>query len=143
MKTFRAAFVTGLVLQLLTGPIHLIGFFSGPEPPASEDQRMLMELMGSVRQDLGGGFVRSTLDILTGLSLQYSIFIIMAGAMNLLALRNVKDARFLRSLSWLNAAFMAILAVNAYVYFFIPPLLLFVLPALAFLVAGWSARSSE
>jgi len=29
--------------------------------------------------------------------------------------------------------------VNAYVYFFIPPLLLFVLPALAFLVAAIAA----
>jgi len=32
------------------------------------------------------------------------------------------------------------LAVNAYVYFFIPPLLLFVLPALAFLVAAMTAK---
>jgi hypothetical protein len=30
--------------------------------------------------------------------------------------------------------------VNAYVYFFIPPLLLFVLPALAFLVAAMTAK---
>ncbi len=131
--------MTGLVLQLLTGPIHFIGFFSGPPPPANEDQRQLMELMSSVREDLGGGFVRSMRDILNGLSLQYSIFIVMVGLTNLVAFRQVKEGRFLRSLSWLNAAFMAILAVNAYVNFFIPPLLLFVLPALAFLVAAASA----
>jgi hypothetical protein len=37
---------------------------------------------------------------------------------------------------------MGILAVNAYVYFFVAPLLLFVLPALAFLVAAVNAPTS-
>lgn len=137
MRGFRAAFKTGLVLQLLTGPIHLVGFFSGPPPPSSEDQRLLMDLMSSVKTDLGGGFVRSTRDILVGLSLQYSIFIVMVGLTNGLALRLVEEGRFLRALSWLNFVFMGILAVNAYVHFFIPPLVLFVLPALAFFVAAW------
>jgi hypothetical protein len=140
MKVFRAAFMTGLVLQLLTGPIHLAGQLSGPPTPSSEDEKLLMDLMARVEQDFGGGFVRSTLDIVTSLSFQYSIFMVMVGLTNLLALRMVKDMRFLRALSWLNVVFMGILAVNAYVYFFIPPLLLFVLPALAFLVAAITAK---
>jgi hypothetical protein len=139
MRVFRAAFLTGIVLQLLTGPIHLVGHFSGPAPPVSEDERLLMELMSRVEQDFGGGFVRSTMDIFLGLSLQYSIFIVMVGLANLLAFRMAKEARYLRALCWLNAAFLAVLAVNAYVYFFIPPLLLFVLPALAFFIAALAA----
>lgn len=142
MNVFRVAFTTGFTLQLLTGPIHLIGFFSGPPAPASEEQQILMDLMSSVRQDFGGGFVRSTRDILVGLSLQYSIFTVMVGLTNLLALRRVKAGPFLRALSWLNVIFMGILAVNAWVYFFIPPLALFVLPALAFLAAALSAPTS-
>ncbi len=50
-----------------------------------------------------------------------------------------RETRYLRALCWHNAAFMGILAVNAYAYFFIPPLLLFVLPALAFLIAALAA----
>ena len=139
MSLFRTSFLTGVVLQLLTGPVHLIGHFSGPPPPANEDQKLLMELMSVVKQDFGGGFVRSTEDILLGLSLQYSIFIVMVGFANLLAIRMAKETPYLRALCWLNAAFMGILAVNAFVYFFIPPLLLFVLPALAFLIAALAA----
>jgi hypothetical protein len=140
MKVFRAALMTGLVLQLLTGPIHLVGILSGPEAPSSEDERLLMDLMRRVEQDFGAGFVRSTADILTGLSFQYSIFMVMVGLTNLLALRMVKDGRFLRALSWLNVLSMGILAVNAYVYFFIAPLVLFVLPAIAFFVAAMTAK---
>lgn len=140
MKVFRAAFMTGLVLQLLTTPIHLVGQLSGPPAPSSEDEKLLMDLMARVQQDFGGGFVRSTQDIVTGLGFQYGIFMAMAGLTNLLALRRVKDVPFLRALSWLNVVFMGILAVNAYVYFFIAPLLLFVLPAIAFLVATMTAK---
>ena len=35
---------------------------------------------------------------------------------------------------------MGILAVNAYVYFFIAPLVLFVLPAIAFFIAAMTAK---
>jgi hypothetical protein len=139
MSLFRTSFLTGIVLQLLTGPIHLIGHLSGPSPPASEDQKLLLELMSGVKEDFGGGFVRSTMDIFLGLSLQYSIFVVMVGLANLLAFRMAKETSYLRALCWLNAAFMGILAVNAFVYFFIPPLLLFVLPALAFLIAALAA----
>jgi hypothetical protein len=139
MTVFRASFLTGIVLQLLTGPVHRIGHLSGPAPPANEDEKLLMDLMSRVEQDFGGGFVRSTMDIFLGLSLQYSIFIVMVGLANLLAFRMAKEARYLRALCWLNAAFMGILAVNAYLYFFIPPLLLFVLPALAFPIAALAA----
>ncbi|HEY7697206.1 MAG TPA: hypothetical protein VIE88_02265, partial [Vicinamibacteria bacterium] len=122
MKTFRASFMTGLALQLLTGPIHLAGQLSGPPAPASEDEKLLMDLMQRVEQDFGLGFVRSTLDIVTGLGFQYSIFMVMVGVTNLIALRMVKDGRFLRALAWVNVVFMGILAVNAYVYLFIAPL---------------------
>lgn len=140
MKAFRAAFMTGLVLQLLTGPIHLVGQLSGPPAPSSEDEKLLMDLMARVKQDFGGGFVRSTMDIVVGLGFQYSIFMVMVGLTNLLALRMVKDGRFLGALSWLNVLFMGILAVNAWLYFFIAPLLLFVLPAIAFFVAAMTAK---
>lgn len=142
MKMFRASFMTGLVLQLLTAPIHIAGQLSGPPAPSSEDERLLMDLMQRVEQDFGLGFVRSTLDIVTGLGFQYSIFMVMVGVTNLLTLRMVKDGRFLRALAWVNVLFMGILAVNAYVYFFIAPLLLFVLPALAFLIAAVNAPTS-
>ncbi len=139
MRVFRASFLTGIVLQLLTGPIHLAAQLSGPAPPANEDEKLLLELMSRVEQDFGGGFVRSTQDILLGLGLQYSIFIVMVGLMNLLAYRMAKETRYLRALCWLNVLFMTILSVNAYAHFFIPPLLLFVLPALAFLIAAIAA----
>jgi len=42
MKVFRASFLTGIVLQLLTGPIHLIGHLRRPAPPANEDEKLLM-----------------------------------------------------------------------------------------------------
>ena len=138
LRIFQAAYYTGSILQLLTSPIHLLGHLQKPNP-ANDTERQLLDLLANYKTDFGAGFIRSMGDILSGLSLQYSIFILMIGLINLLALRQQSNARFLRNLSWLNFSFMMICSVNAYVYFFLPPLILFVLPAIAFLVAAITA----
>jgi len=138
MSTFRSSFYAGAVFQLLTCPIHLIGHFSKPAP-SNEKEKLLLDLVANYKFDLGGGFIRSFGDLYSGLSLQFSIFILMVGLINVLAIRQVREARFLRSLCWLNAVFMGFLSVNAFVHFFIPPLTLFVLPFIAFLLAALTA----
>ena len=135
MSTFRAAYYTGAVLQMLTSPIHLLGHFQKPVP-ANDQERQLLDLMANYKTDFGAGFIRSMSDILGGLSLQYSIFILMVGLINVLALRQVREGPFVRTLCWVNFVFMGICSVNAYAHFFLPPLTLFVLPCIAFLIAA-------
>lgn len=135
MSTFRAAYYTGAVLQMLTSPIHLIGHFQKPAP-TNDQERQLLDLLANYKMDFGAGFVRSMGDLFAGFSFQYSIFILMVGLINVLALRQVREGPFVRTLCWVNFIFMGICSVNAYVYFFLPPLTLFVLPTVAFLIAA-------
>lgn len=137
MKTSRRAFCTGAILQIVTCPIHLLGHFQ-KKVPANDQERTLLDLLDNYKTDFGAGFVRSLGDIMSGLSLQYSIFMLMIGIISLLALRQGQGTPFLRTLCWINFAFMAICSVNAYFYFFLPPLMMFVLPAIAYLMAGLS-----
>ncbi len=140
MKTFRSAFYTGAILQIITCPVHLLGHFQ-KKLPANEQERTLLDLLYSYKTDFGAGFVRSLGDIMSGLSLQYSIFTLMIGLISIFAVRQAPGSPFLRTLCWINFAFMALCSVNAYVYFFLPPLMLFVLPATAYLIAALNAAS--
>ena len=142
MKMFRRAFYTGAIVQIITSPIHLIGHFQNPQP-RDEQGKLLLHLLATYKIDLGAGFMRSLGDIMNGLSLQYSIFILMVGLINVFAIRQVREGNFIRTLCWLNFAFMAVCSANAFVYFFVPPLSLFVIPTLAFLVAALAHRTAE
>lgn len=138
MSTFRAAYYTGSVVQILTSFIHLTAHFQKPAP-TNDQEKQLLGLMASYKMDFGAGFLRSMGDLVAGFSLQYSIFILMVGLINVLALRQVREGPFVRTLCWVNFIFMGICSVNAYIHFFLPPLTLFVLPTVAFLIAALTA----
>jgi hypothetical protein len=56
--------------------------------------------------------------------------------MNLFAIRQAGDSRFLRTLCWLNALCMAVATAIAFKFFFLFPLLFSLVPCLAFLGAA-------
>ncbi len=71
------------MLQLITSPIHLLGHLQ-ERKSASDTERHLLDLLANYKTDFGAGFVRSLGDTFLGLSLQYSIFVLMIGLINLL-----------------------------------------------------------
>ena len=131
-------FYTGTVVQLVSVAVHFFGM-SRKQEPADGQEKMLDDLMHSYRFDLGAGFVRTMSDFLTGFGLVYGVFVLFLGLINVFAIRQAGDSRFLRSLCWLNVMCMASVAAIAFKFFFLPPLLFAVVPLLAFLGAALTA----
>jgi len=138
LRAFRSMFYTGTVVQLISVAVHFFGM-SLKHEAASGQEKMLDDLMHSYRFDLGAGFVRTMSDFLTGFGLVYGVFVLFLGLINVFAIRQAGDSRFLRSLCWLNVMCMAAVAAIAFKFFFLPPLLFAVVPLLAFLGAALTA----
>ena len=138
MRAFRSMFYTGTVVQLVSVAVHFFGM-SRQHDPAGGQEKMLYDLMHSYRFDLGAGFIRTMSDFLTGFGVVYGVFVLFLGLINVFAIRQAGDSRFLRSLCWLNVLCMAAVAAIAFKFFFLPPLLFAVVPLLAFLGAALTA----
>lgn len=138
MRAFRSMFYTGTVVQLISVAVHFFGM-SLKHEPAGGQEKALYDLMHNYRLDLGAGFVRTMSDFLAGFGLVYGVFVMFLGLINLFAIRQAGDSRFLRSLCWLNALCMAIVSAIAFKFFFLPPLLFAVVPFLAFLGGALTA----
>jgi hypothetical protein len=132
-------FYTGTVIQLLSVPIHFLGMLRRKPVPANEQEKMLQDLLHNYRFNLGAGFVRSMGDFLTGFGVVYGVFILFFGLINVFAIRQVDDSRFLVTLVWLNVLCMALVTAIAFKFFFLPPLLFSAVPFLAFLGAALTA----
>ena len=131
-------FYTGTVVQLVSVAVHFFGM-SRKRVPSGGQEKMLYDLMHNYRFDLGAGFARTMSDFLTGFGLVYGVFILFLGLINVFAIRQTGDSRFLRSLCWLNVLCMATVSAIAFKFFFLPPLLFAVVPLLAFLGAALTA----
>ena len=135
MRGFRPLFYTGTVIQLLSVPVHFLGMLH-KGVPANDQEKLLRDLMHNYRFDLGAGFVRTMGDFLLGFGLIYGVFVLFFGLINLFAIRQAGDSRFLRTLCWLNALCMAVATAIAFKFFFLFPLLFSLVPCLAFLGAA-------
>ena len=135
MRAFRSMFYAGTVVQLISVAVHFFGM-SQKHQPGGGQEKMLYDLMHNYRFDLGAGFVRTMSDFLTGFGLVYGVFVLFLGLINVFAIRQAGDSSFLPSLCWLNVMCMAAVAVIAFKFFFLPPLLFAVVPFLAFLGAA-------
>ena len=138
MRAFRPMFYTGTVVQLISVAVHFFGM-SRKHEPAGGQEKKLYDLMHSYMFDLGAGFVRTMSDFLTGFGLVYGVFILFLGLINLVAIHQAGDSRFLRSLCWLNMMCMAAIAAIGFKFFFLPPFLFSFVPFLAFLGAALTA----
>ena len=131
-------FYTGTVVQLISVAVNFFGM-SRQQAPAVFQEKMLYDLMHTYRFDLGAGFVPTMSDFLTGFGLVYGVFVLFLGLINVFAIRQAANSRFLPSLCWLNVLCMAAVSAIAFKFFFLPPLLFAVVPLLAFLGAALAA----
>ncbi|HET7293462.1 MAG TPA: hypothetical protein VFM88_13635 [Vicinamibacteria bacterium] len=134
----RGALRTGSVLSILTGTLHLIAHFRGPQP-ATDAERALLELMARVRFD-AGGVERSTMDILVGYSFSFSTLFFMIGIHGL-RLAATDDARVRREAALVYAGTSAVLTGLGLLYFPTPPIVLTALMFVAYCVAAARART--
>jgi len=138
VAVFRALFYTGTVVQLISVPVHFSGMLH-KRAPADDQGKLLSDLLHTYQFNLGPGFVRTLSDFLTGFGVIYGVFILFFGLINVFAIRQAGDSRFLRTLCWLNALCMGVATAIAFKFFFLIPLLFSLVPCIAFLGAALTA----
>jgi hypothetical protein len=133
----RRLFATGCWILVVMAAVHLLGHYGlVTGQGGDETHRQLLSLMREYRRDLGLGMVRSTMDILAGFSLAFSLQSAAAGLMGLLVLRHESRAPgLLRQLAIVYAGAFGVFTAVAIRYWFPAPLA-FITAAFACFVAA-------
>jgi hypothetical protein len=120
----RRSFAAGCAILILLGLLHLFGHHSMVTGSGdSEGERRMLELM-RVPQDMGAGFVRSTMDIVAGFSLGLSVFSVGLGVLGLVILRQGASPELLRAVATVYAGIFGVMTGVGLRYWFLAPLLL-------------------
>lgn len=128
----RLFFKAGCWTALVTAAVHLLGHLSGPQPPANDTERQLVQLFETYRFALPGGG-RTLAEFMAGFSLTFSTALAMFGGTNLLVVRRCPDDQpLMRMLTLLALAFSVTVLVISLTHFFIVPTLFLAIVALCF-----------
>ncbi len=116
--------------------IHSTTFFSDPSPLfPDEEGKTLFNLMQNYQFHIMG-LTRTVESFLTGHSVYLTIFMLFLGIQNLLVVRyHAASAQIIKTMSLLNFLFYGSQAVVTAIFFIYPPLVLFSIIALAFLLS--------
>jgi hypothetical protein len=133
----RRLFAAGGWVLVALGLVHLLGHYQlVTAEGADETQRQLLALMRSYERDFGAGFVRSTMELLTGFSLAFSTLTLGIGLLDLTVLRySAGWTPLLRGVAIVNAGIFGVMTAMALRYWFVAPLLFLVLAFLCFVGA--------
>jgi hypothetical protein len=133
----RRLFAAGGWVLVALGLVHLLGHYHlVTAEGADETQRQLLALMRSYEQDLGAGFVRSTMDLMAGFSLTFSILSLGIGLLDLTVLRHSAGwTPLLRGVATVNAGVFGVMSAMALRYWFTAPLFFLALAFLCFVAA--------
>jgi hypothetical protein len=117
--------------------LHSTSFFSDPSALfPDEEGKTLFNLMQNYQFHIMG-LTRTVESFLTGHSVYLTIFTLFLGIQNLLMVKYyAASPQILKSMSLLNFLFYGSLAMVTAIFFIYPPLVLFSLIALAFLMSS-------
>lgn len=118
--------------------IHSLNFFSDPAKLLTndEDQRVWQLIQTHVFNV--GGMSTTTESLLTGFNLYLSAFTLFIGLLNLLLIKiAANNAAALKSAAVLNLVMLGALATITFIFFHLPPLILFGLSWVFFLLSLW------
>jgi hypothetical protein len=138
----RRLFAAGCWVLIALGVAHLLGHYNLVTAVGETDaERQLLELMRGHKQDLGAGFVRSTMDILSGFSLAFTVLSAGFGLLGLVVLRRGGgDLRLLREAAIVGALVFGAMTGVALVYWFAIPLTFLAVAFVCFLASLFTAR---
>lgn len=139
----KRLFLAGCVVLVATGLVHLLGHYAIATSTGDTDaDRQLLAMMRGDAQDMGLGFVRTTMDLLLGFSLTFSVLPAGMGMLGFVLLRHVPASpRLLRDALVVYASVYGVMTVVAWRYWFPAPLF-FLGAAFACFASGWLAGES-
>lgn len=132
----RLFFIAGCWAALVTAGIHLLGHIAGPQPPANDVERQLMQLFETYRFPLPGGGARSLSEFMSGFSLVFSAALAMFGGTHLLVVRRCgADRALMGMMTRLALAYGVTLVAISLTHFFSIPTLCLAVVTLLFAAA--------
>jgi len=140
----RRLFGAGAWVLVALGFVHLVGHYSlVTAEAADETHARLLDLMRGYQYDFGHNFLRSTMELLTGFSLSFSLLSLGLGTIDLLVLRHSAGwPPLLRQVGTANAGIFGIMTALALRYWFPVPFLFLAAAFLCFVTAlGLSPRA--
>jgi len=134
---YRHFYTAGCWALVATGAAHLFGHYGMVTSEGqNETDRQLLSLMRGHVQDMGLGFVRSTFDILAGLSLTFAVLSLGLGLIGLLVRRHADTSPgLLRQTAIAYAGTYGIMSAVAFRYWFPAPLFFVLLTFACFTLA--------
>jgi len=85
----RRFFAAGCWVLVVLGAVHLLGHYGmATSEGETAAEKQMLALMRGERQDMGLGMVRSTMDIVLGFSLAFSLLSAASGLFGLIVLRH-------------------------------------------------------
>lgn len=114
--------------------VHTIGFFVKPEP-VNDTERQLFDLVQNYRLDLGVGFHRAMGDLMTGLSMCFTLLFLFGCLMSFYLLHKRVAADVMKGVININLIIFGFCFAWMVVFTFLPPIILSGL-VFAFLVAA-------
>jgi hypothetical protein len=136
-------FKLGCWAAAITAAVHLVGYVTGPPPPANETEQMLTDMATSYQFSLPGGVRRTLMDIMDGFSLSFALFMATIGGIGFLVLKRGRDdAILMTALARALAGFSLVLLVISLTHWFIIPTLFIASVALCFVLATMGRAKS-
>ena len=130
-------FTIGCWAAFATAGLHLVGHMSGTAPPANDTERQLLDLATNYRFPLPGGSERAIMDLMSGFSLAFSVFLALAGGLGLvIRKRCADDGPTMLAAARALAGASVVLVTISLIYWFIVPSLMLGLMAFCFLFAA-------
>lgn len=123
MKKYSFWLRAAAITQIATGLIHSISFFVSPEP-ANDTERQLFTLLESYKFDMGPGFHRSMGDLLTGLSMCFTLMYLLGGVVVIYLLSKRADAGVMKGLVNIYLVIFGFAFAWMAAYTFLPPIVL-------------------
>lgn len=111
------------VTMLLTAAIHTTSFFVEPAP-TNDTERQIFSLVQEYRFNLGGGIHRSLGDLMTGLSMCFTLLYLLGGVLILYLLRAKVDRAVMRGLTTIMLIVFGFAFAWMALYTFLPPIIL-------------------
>ena len=122
MKNYSLWIKIAVFFQILTGLIHGVSLFIHPEP-TNEAEHQMIELMETVKLDLGAGFQKTMMDLFMDLSAHFTLVYLLGGLVNWYLLRKKVDPSILAGVLTFNVIIFGLSFGLTVVHAFLPPII--------------------
>jgi len=135
----RKSFLSGAIVLLLFGAVHLLAVYKANFTTPTDPKLAEIDAAEKALTVSFGPLTATGFGLIQILNCSYSVLLIYAGVLNLLAMRPAISTGRLKALTACNVIFVGLL-LAIIIFFQFPPPMLFAGLALIFFVASWAKQ---